>query len=104
MMTYSVFFSPKAGVSDEALLAAAHGFLTWLQREQNLPGYRLLRVTDAASFTGLPRFQAIVDFATRAEFDAAMTFMRDANRVHEGPHARLLHSVMDFKVSFAEDA
>ncbi|MFM1850615.1 MAG: hypothetical protein RIS54_299 [Verrucomicrobiota bacterium] len=104
MMSYSVFFSPKDGVTEGELVEAAHGFLSWLQREQNLPGYRLLRVTDAASITGLPRFQAIVDFPTQAEFDTAMAFMRAANRVHEGPPAQLLHSITDFKVSFAEDA
>lgn len=103
MISYNVFFSPKEGVSEDELLKTVHAFLSWLQREQRLPGYRVLRVTDAASFQALPRFQAIIDFPSRAEFDTALTFMRIPAHLNDSPHGRLMHSVKDFKVSFTED-
>lgn len=103
MISYNVFFSPKEGVSEDELLKTVHAFLSWLQREQRLPGYRVLRVTDAASFQALPRFQAIIDFPSRAEFDTAITFMGIPANLNDSPHGRLMRSVKDFKVSFTED-
>ena len=104
MISYHVFFTPKPEVSDAEALAAVHGFLGGLEKEKHLRHYRVMRVTNPASFHGLPRFQAIVDYATQEELDAAMAFMRQPGKKEAGPHGQLMHILADFRVSFTADA
>ncbi len=104
MVSYNVFFSPRPGVEDATVVAAVRRLLDGLRAEGQLRGYRILRVTDRASFTGLPRFQVIVDYATPAEQEASLAFMRQPGRVREGAHGDLLGLVTDFRVSFTADA
>ena len=103
MISYHVFFSPKSDIADDRVIAAARGFLRQLKEEGKVREYRILRVTNPASFPSLPRFQAIVDYATQADLDASFAFMREPARVTDGAHGELIHLVTDFKVSFTTD-
>ncbi len=69
-----------------------------------LRGYRILRITNPASFPALPRFQAIIDFPSQQDLDDSLAFMRQPGKVHEGAHGRMIGLITDFKVSFSEDA
>jgi len=104
MISYSVFFTPKAGVEDVAAVAATRRFLETLKAGGRLRGYRILRVANSASFPALPRFQVIADFASQEELDATMAFMQEPGKVMTGPHGEMIALVGEFKVSFAADA
>ncbi len=103
MISYHVYFTPKPGVDDETVIAAAHGFFQELKAENKVRGYRLLRVTNPASFQALPRFQAIVDYASQQELDASFDHMRQPGKKEEGAHGELMKMVAEFKVSFTAD-
>jgi hypothetical protein len=103
MISYNVFFTPKAGVDDSSVITVAHQFLEHLRAEKKLHGYRILRVTNPGSFPALPRYQAIVDFESQQALDEAFAFMRQPNKKEEGPHGELMRLVADFKVSFTAD-
>jgi hypothetical protein len=104
MTSYHVFFTPKPDVAEEIVIAAAHRFFRELEDEGKLRGYRILRVTNSASFPALPRFQAIADYDSQPELDASLAFMRQPGKKDEGAHGELMHMVADFKVSFTADA
>ncbi len=104
MIAYNVFFSARPGAEEATVVAAVRGFLDEMKSGRRLRGYRILRVTDAASFPALPRFQAIIDFQSQQELDDAMAFMRQPGKVHEGAHGRMMGLITDFKVSFSADA
>jgi hypothetical protein len=103
MISYNVFFTPKAGVEDRVVIAAARRFLETLKAEKKLRDYRILHVTDPASFPALPRFQLIADYETQQELDDSFAFMKQPGRIKEGPHGELVALVADFKVSFTAD-
>jgi hypothetical protein len=104
MISYNVFFTPKAGVEDAAAVAAVRRFLETLRAGGRLHAYRILRVTNSASFPALPRFQVIADYTSQAELDVDMAFMGEPGRVMTGPHGGMVALVGEFKVSFTADA
>jgi len=103
MISYNVFFSPRPGVDEQHLIAAARRLFEELQLAKKLRGYRILCVTNPASFQGLPRFQAIADYASQQELDESLAFMRQPGKVKSGAHGELIELVTDFKVSFTAD-
>ncbi|HXC01967.1 MAG TPA: DUF6614 family protein [Opitutaceae bacterium] len=103
MISYNVFFTPKAGVEEPRVTALAHEFLTKLQTKNKIRGYRILRVTNPASFSDLPQFQAIIDYESQQELDDSMAYMRQAQKIKEGAHGELIELVTNFKVSFTID-
>jgi hypothetical protein len=103
MISYHVFFSPKPDVAEEKVIAVAHRFFRELIAERKLAGYRILRVTNPASFQALPRFQAIADYESQQDLDDSLAFMRQPRRKEDGPHGELMHMVGEFKVSFSDD-
>ena len=104
MVAYQVFFTAKREAEEAQIVASLHEFLGALRSDEWILGYRLLRVTDAASFAGLPQFQAIIDFESREKLDAAMAHMRDPSRLEVGPHGVLMEGVGEFRVCFSADA
>jgi hypothetical protein len=52
MISYHVFFTPKPGVEEQSVITAAHRFFQQLKSEKKLRRYRILRVTNSASFPG----------------------------------------------------
>jgi hypothetical protein len=103
MISYNVFFTPRPGVEDQRVIASAHEFLEKLQTEKKIRGYRILRVTNPASFPALPQFQAIVDYESQQELDDSFAFMRQPQKIKEGAHGELIELVTNFKVSFTID-
>jgi len=103
MVSYNVFFTPNAGIREERVIAVAHAFLQKLQTEKQICSYRILRVTNPASFLALPQFQAIVDFDTQDALDASFAIMRRPQMKETGPHGELMELVTNFKVSFTTD-
>lgn len=103
MISYHVFFTPKAGIEDLRVVDTARKFFDELKTERKVRGYRILRVTNAGSFQALPRFQAIVDYDSQEELDASFAFMRTPNKKEDGAHGELMKMVAEFKVSFTSD-
>jgi len=103
MISYNVFFSPRPEIDDQRVIACAHGLLGELRAQKKLRGYRILCVTNPASFETLPRFQVIADYETQRELDESLQFMRQPGKVKSGTHGELVELVTDFKVSFTAD-
>ena len=103
MVSYNVFFSPRPGVDEQRVIAAARRLLDELRSAKQLREYRILCVTNPASFQALPRFQVIVDYGSQLELDESLVFMRQPGKVKEGAHGELIELVTDFKVSFTAD-
>jgi hypothetical protein len=103
MLSYHVHFSPKAEISDSELVETCHSFLQSLKSAHQIESYRLLHITNPASFQGLPRFQLIVDYVSQQQLDDSFAFMSDGNRVGNPPHGRIMKLVSDFRVSFSQD-
>lgn len=102
MTSYHVFFSARSEADETPLIAATHALAAELTAAGKIQSHRFLRVTNAASFLDLPRFQLIVDCTDQAGLDAAMAHIH--SRVHDGPHGEILRRVSDFKVCFSTDA
>lgn len=103
MISYHVFFTPKPEIEEQRVIAAAHQFFRQLEAEKKLSSYRILRVTNPASFQALPRFQAIADYESQDELDESFAFMRQPQKKEEGTHGELMRMIEDFKVSFTTD-
>ncbi len=102
MTSYHVFFSAKSEADEPPLIAATHALAAELTTAGKIASHRFLRITNSASFSGLPHFQLIVDCPDQPGLDAAMAYIRA--RIHEGPHGEILQRVGDFKVAFSSDA
>ncbi len=103
MHSYHVHFTPKADVGDAELIEKCHAFLRSLKDDGQIESYRLIRITNPASFPALPRFQLIVDYRSQEQLDGSFAFMKSANRIGSPPHGEIMHMVSDFRVSFSED-
>jgi hypothetical protein len=103
MISYHIFFTPKPGVADAQIIGLAREFLETLKSEKKIYGYRIMHVTNPASFQGLPRFQAIVDFEFQQDLDDSFAFIRRPQKLKEGAHGKLMEQVAEFKVSFTTD-
>jgi hypothetical protein len=101
LTSYHVHFSARAGVRDVDLLAQVHAFMATQIRDNHALSYRVLRLTNKASFQDLPDFQLIVDYASDEELQAAFRHMKALYR--EKPHSPLMAMVSVFRVSFSKD-
>ena len=90
-------------MADADVLAAARRFLDELKALGQVRAYRILCITSPGNFAGLPRFQAIVDYASKEELDASFAFMRQPGKMTDGAHGELISRVTDFRVSFSID-
>jgi len=103
MPSYHVYFSPKSETSDSELIDKCHSFLGDLIANHQIQSYRLIRITNPASFPALPKFQLIVDYCSQQQLDGSFAFMKDSNRITSPPHGLIIPLVSDFKVAFSED-
>lgn len=101
MTSYHVYFTAKDGVTDDALLAQVHQFMAAQIRTNHAVSYRVLRMTNKASFADLPDFHLIVDYRMEADLQLAFQNMKDGYR-HE-PHSPLMKMVSIFRVAFSKD-
>lgn len=101
MTSYHVYFAAKEGVPEEELLDQVHRFMG-RQIDDNLAvAYRVLRMTDKASFEDLPDFHLIVDYNSEEERHRAFLQMKQCFR--DEPHAPLMTMVSTFRVAFSTD-
>ena len=103
MSSYHVFFSPKPEVEAVDLIEKCHAFLRGLQAQGQIESYRLIRITNPASFPELPQFQLIVDYHSPQQLNESFAFMKSAGRIAAPPHGEIMESVSIFKVAFSED-
>lgn len=101
MISYHVHFSPKENITDQELLAEVHNFMATQIRDNHALSYRVLRLTNKASFQDLPDFQLITDYASEEDLQTAFRHMKAHYR--EEPHAPLMRMVSIFRVSFSSD-
>jgi hypothetical protein len=101
MHSYHVYFTPKDGVSDRELLTQVHQFMEDQLGSNFAISYRVLRMTNKASFGDLPDFHLIVDYASEADIQRAFQNMKALYR--EKPHAPLMEMVLTFRVAFSRD-
>jgi hypothetical protein len=57
MTSYHVYFTAKDGVTDQELLTQVYQFMDGQIHNNHAVSYRVLQMTNKASFVDLPRFQ-----------------------------------------------
>ena len=101
MASYHVYFSPKEGVSPESLIKQVHEFMATQVERNFATGYRILRMTNKASFESLLDFHLIVDYDSEDDLQKGFEGMK--MHYKEKPHSPLMSMVSDFKVAFSID-
>lgn len=101
MTSYHVYFTAKEGVNDEELLTQVHGFMADQILGNHVVSYRVLRMTNKASFVDMPDFHLIVDYRSEADLQNAFRNMKQSYR--DEPHAPLMKMVSTFRVAFSAD-
>jgi hypothetical protein len=101
MHSYHVHFTAKAGIPSDEIIGQVHLFMRQQMAENYATAYRLLRLTNKASFQELPDFQLIVDY----ESESALALAFEGMKMHftEEPHSSLMQMVSEFRVSFSID-
>jgi len=101
MTSYHVYFTAKEGVTDQELLTQVHRFMGDQITNSHAVSYRVLRMTNKASFADLPDFHLIVDYRSEADLQIGFRNMKESYR--EEPHSTLMKMVSAFRVAFSED-
>lgn len=101
MPSYHVYFSPKEGVSPEALIKQVHEFMATQIHGNFAENYRILRMNDKASFDSLPDYHLIVDYASEEDLQKGFNGMKPHYK--NEPHSPLMSMVSNFKVAFSLD-
>lgn len=101
MNSYHVYFTAKDSVTDQELLAQVHQFMEGQISDNHAVSYRVLRITNKASFVDLPDFQLIVDYRSEKDLQLGMSNIKKIYR--EEPHAPLMKMVSTFRVAFSTD-
>ena len=101
MNSYHVYFSLKGGVTPEALVSQVHEFMATQIHQNFATNYRILRMTNKASFEALPDYHLIVDYASEEDLQKGFTAMK--SHYKDKPHSPLMSMVSDFKVAFSTD-
>ncbi len=102
MASYHVYFSPKEGVSPDALIKQVHEFMATQIQGNFAETYRILRMHNKASFEELPDFHLIVDYPSEEALKDGFGGMKEHYR--DEPHSPLMRMVTDFRVAFSVDA
>ena len=97
MIHYHVWFDLKPGVPEAAGLAAVGRFLQGLAAAGEAEGYQLLRNRGGPPRSRLPRFHALIEFASDAQLDAAMK-AQAGRGIHVGLHGDVVAVVTGFHV------
>ncbi|MDA0347548.1 MAG: hypothetical protein O3C43_14490 [Verrucomicrobia bacterium] len=101
MTSYHVYFTAKDGVTDQELLTQVHQFMEGQICDNHAVSYRVLRMTNKASFVDLPDYQLIVDYRSEEDLQLGMRNMKENYR--KEPHASLMKMVSTFRVAFSTD-
>ena len=101
MPSYHVYFDAAAGIAVDALVTQVHSFMEGQMAKNHAAGWRLLHMTNKASFPDLCDFHLIVDYASEADLQQAFAEMKRMYK--EEPHLTLMRMVSDFRVAFSQD-
>lgn len=101
MKTYTVYLSPKKGVTSEQLLKDAHEFGVVLQNAGLIEFFVLHEVTNSGNFEELPQLSMASFFRDQSHLDHSMAEI-SKHYFHHPLHRSLMASVADFKVSFTD--
>ncbi len=101
MTSYHVYFTAKDGVTDQELLTQVHRFMGDQIRGNHAVSYRVLRMTNKASFVDLPDFHLVVDYRSEADLQLGFRNMKESYR--DEPHSPLMRMVSTFRVAFSKD-
>jgi hypothetical protein len=71
MDVYHVWASLKAGTSDTEFSDSVHGYLSHLQEDGRIAGYRLTRRKLGLGHPNLPEWHITIDFDSMAQMDTA---------------------------------
>lgn len=102
MESYHVYFSPRADVPKDLLIAQVHQFMATQLTQNRARQYRILEMKNKATFQEIPDFHLIVDYDTEEDLQAAFQEMKKSYQ--EEPHAPLMNMVSEFKVAFSTDS
>ncbi len=101
MNSYHVYFSPKEGVPRETLVNQVHEFMATQVAGNFASDYRILRMSNKASFESLPDYHLIVDYESEEDLKKGFEAMKE--HYQSEPHSPLMKMVADFKVAFSCD-
>ncbi|MGF1655867.1 MAG: DUF6614 family protein [Verrucomicrobiales bacterium] len=101
MESYHVHFNARQDVPKDVLLAQVHEFMANQIESNRVRSYRLLELTDKASFQELRDFHLIVDYENAEDLQDAFNLMKQHYK--DAPHAPLMKMVAEFRVAFSRD-
>jgi len=101
MASYHVYFSPSEDTAPEVLIRQVHEFMRTQIHGNYATSYRILRMSNKASFERLPDFHLIVDYPSEEDLQKGFHAMK-AHYKHE-PHSPLMRMVSEFRVAFSVD-
>ncbi len=101
MPSYHVYFSSKKDISNEVMLNQVHLFMATQIADNFAHSYRVLRMTNKASFESLPDYHLIVDYASQNDLEKGSNVMK--THYKDEPHLSMMKMVSEFKVAFSED-
>ncbi len=101
MESYHVYFNARQDVPKAVLLAQVHEFMANQIESNRVRSYRILEMTDKASFQELRDFHLIVDYETAEDLQEAFKLMKQHYK--DDPHAPLMRMVAEFRVAFSRD-
>ncbi|EPF2928081.1 DUF6614 family protein [Vibrio navarrensis] len=101
MKTYNVFYSVKQGVSSEQVSKLTDEFIAQLRTHELIESAASSRIINKGNFPEMPDFHLAVNFKDQAQMDASFHTIR-LSLMTTYPHADLMRSVADFKVTFSE--
>jgi len=99
MHTYHVFFTPKAGFSDDDVARLIHAFGDSETKENLMLRYDLVKFDNKASFPELFDYHFAAHYRSESERKTALERM--SQHYKEEPHLSLMKMSKEFKVAFS---
>lgn len=101
MQTYNVFYSVKDEVDPLYVADLVREFIALLSRHELIESAVCHQLTNKGNFPDMPDFHIAVHFKHQAHMSESFRTIRDT-WMHEYPHAQLMASTKEFKVTFTE--
>jgi hypothetical protein len=99
MASYHVYFDAAPGIAADDLVAQVHSFMDTQVAVNRAASWRLLQMTNKATFQEMSDYHLIVDYASDADLQHAFAEMKRTYR--EEPHLTLMRMVTNFRVAFS---
>ena len=101
MVSYHVYFSANKEFSESEVTEILRQFIEHEKTHNLMREARVLKMTNKASFSDLPDYHFVADYASEADQQTAMKEMQ--KRYREEPHASLMRMVSEFRVAFSKE-